>query len=104
SPSSTSHGQESSSPSRSATRRRGGGQGGVAPPWHGRHDAYNRGGRSARRAADNRPPFGRFIAPALCGYFRGGPMLRRTRQLLEMIRFSHTLFALPFALLAAALA
>jgi 4-hydroxybenzoate polyprenyltransferase len=31
-------------------------------------------------------------------------MLRRTRQLLEMIRFSHTLFALPFALLAAALA
>ncbi len=31
-------------------------------------------------------------------------MVRRTRQLLEMIRFSHTLFALPFALLAAALA
>src|SRR5262245_58198747 len=31
-------------------------------------------------------------------------MLRRTRQLLEMIRFSHTLFALPFALLSAALA
>ena len=31
-------------------------------------------------------------------------MFRRTRQLLEMIRFSHTLFALPFALLAAALA
>jgi 4-hydroxybenzoate polyprenyltransferase len=31
-------------------------------------------------------------------------MHRRVRQLLEMIRFSHTLFALPFALLAAALA
>src|SRR6059058_1366197 len=31
-------------------------------------------------------------------------MFRHTRQLLEMIRFSHTLFALPFALLSAALA
>jgi 4-hydroxybenzoate polyprenyltransferase len=31
-------------------------------------------------------------------------MIRRVRQLLEMIRFSHTLFALPFALLSAALA
>ncbi|MGO8690623.1 MAG: UbiA-like polyprenyltransferase [Thermoguttaceae bacterium] len=31
-------------------------------------------------------------------------MLRRIRQLLEMIRFSHTLFALPFALLAAVMA
>src|SRR5262249_24638957 len=31
-------------------------------------------------------------------------MLHRIRQLLEMIRFSHTLFALPFALLSAALA
>lgn len=31
-------------------------------------------------------------------------MLRRVRHLLEMIRFSHTLFALPFALLAAAMA
>jgi 4-hydroxybenzoate polyprenyltransferase len=31
-------------------------------------------------------------------------MLRTTRQLLEMIRFSHTLFALPFALLAALMA
>jgi 4-hydroxybenzoate polyprenyltransferase len=31
-------------------------------------------------------------------------MLRRLRQLLEMIRFSHTLFALPFALLSASLA
>src|SRR6266542_796584 len=31
-------------------------------------------------------------------------MWRGVRQLLEMIRFSHTLFALPFALLAAALA
>ena len=31
-------------------------------------------------------------------------MLHRIRQLLEMIRFSHTLFALPFALLAAAMA
>jgi len=30
--------------------------------------------------------------------------LRRIRQLLEMIRFSHTLFALPFALLAAVMA
>ena len=29
---------------------------------------------------------------------------RRIRQLLEMIRFSHTLFAMPFALLAAAMA
>jgi len=31
-------------------------------------------------------------------------MQRRLRHLLEMIRFSHTLFALPFALLAAAMA
>jgi 4-hydroxybenzoate polyprenyltransferase len=31
-------------------------------------------------------------------------MLRRARQLLEMVRFSHTLFALPFALLAAVMA
>ncbi|HEY4759530.1 MAG TPA: UbiA-like polyprenyltransferase [Thermoguttaceae bacterium] len=31
-------------------------------------------------------------------------MFRRVRQLLEMIRFSHTLFALPFALLAALMA
>ena len=31
-------------------------------------------------------------------------MFSRIRQLLEMIRFSHTLFALPFALLAAAMA
>ncbi len=31
-------------------------------------------------------------------------MLRRIRQLLELIRFSHTLFALPFALLAAVMA
>lgn len=31
-------------------------------------------------------------------------MLRVVRQLLELIRFSHTIFALPFALLAAALA
>ncbi len=31
-------------------------------------------------------------------------MLTRLRQILEMIRFSHTLFALPFALLAACLA
>jgi 4-hydroxybenzoate polyprenyltransferase len=31
-------------------------------------------------------------------------MLNRLRNLLEMIRFSHTLFALPFALLSAALA
>jgi 4-hydroxybenzoate polyprenyltransferase len=31
-------------------------------------------------------------------------MLRRVRLFLEMIRFSHTLFALPFALLSAALA
>ena len=30
--------------------------------------------------------------------------LRQLRQILEMIRFSHTLFALPFALLAAAMA
>lgn len=32
------------------------------------------------------------------------PAFRRVRHLLEMIRFSHTLFALPFALLAAAMA
>ena len=31
-------------------------------------------------------------------------MISRLRQLLEMIRFSHTLFALPFALLAAVMA
>lgn len=31
-------------------------------------------------------------------------MLRQVRHILEMIRFSHTLFALPFALLSAALA
>jgi 4-hydroxybenzoate polyprenyltransferase len=31
-------------------------------------------------------------------------MLRRIRQLLEMIRFSHTVFALPFALLAGGMA
>ena len=31
-------------------------------------------------------------------------MIRQLRQILEMIRFSHTLFALPFALLAAAMA
>jgi 4-hydroxybenzoate polyprenyltransferase len=31
-------------------------------------------------------------------------MLRKVRQLLEMVRFSHTLFALPFALLAAIMA
>ena len=29
---------------------------------------------------------------------------RQLRQILEMIRFSHTLFAMPFALLAAAMA
>ncbi len=32
------------------------------------------------------------------------PVLQQLRHLLEMIRFSHTLFALPFALLAAAMA
>jgi 4-hydroxybenzoate polyprenyltransferase len=32
------------------------------------------------------------------------PMFLRLRQLLEMVRFSHTLFALPFALLAAVMA
>jgi 4-hydroxybenzoate polyprenyltransferase len=31
-------------------------------------------------------------------------MLRTFRHILEMIRFSHTLFALPFALLAAIMA
>ena len=31
-------------------------------------------------------------------------MLNRLRQLLELVRFSHTIFALPFALLAALLA
>ena len=31
-------------------------------------------------------------------------MFRQLRHILEMIRFSHTLFALPFALLAAAMA
>src|SRR5437762_2508483 len=32
------------------------------------------------------------------------PMFRTVRHILEMIRFSHTLFALPFALLAAIMA
>jgi 4-hydroxybenzoate polyprenyltransferase len=36
--------------------------------------------------------------------FRLVDMFSRVRQVLEMIRFSHTLFALPFALLAAAMA
>ncbi len=31
-------------------------------------------------------------------------MIKRLRQILEMIRFSHTLFALPFAMMAAAMA
>lgn len=35
---------------------------------------------------------------------RGSGVLRRVRDLLELIRFSHTVFALPFALLAALLA
>lgn len=34
----------------------------------------------------------------------GSPMLATLRKLLELIRFSHTVFALPFALLSAALA
>jgi 4-hydroxybenzoate polyprenyltransferase len=34
----------------------------------------------------------------------GEPMVGTARKLLELIRFSHTIFALPFALLAAALA
>ena len=49
----------------------------------------------------------RCITPALAaGTFTTGDdsMPRRFRLLLEMIRFSHTLFALPFALLSAALA
>lgn len=33
-----------------------------------------------------------------------GAMMQRIRQILEMIRFSHTVFALPFALLAAVMA
>jgi 4-hydroxybenzoate polyprenyltransferase len=41
---------------------------------------------------------------AAWGAARGEGMLGRIRLLLEMIRFSHTLFALPFALLSAALA
>ncbi len=35
---------------------------------------------------------------------RGAKMFNRVRHLLEMIRFSHTIFALPFALLAAVMA
>ncbi len=31
-------------------------------------------------------------------------MIQRIRQLLELIRFSHTIFALPFAILAAVMA
>ncbi len=38
------------------------------------------------------------------GTAAGGGMVTRVRQLLEMIRFSHTIFALPFALLSASLA
>src|SRR5947207_12106215 len=54
-----------------------------------------------------------FPASAIPGYIRrtmpvpgarNATMLHRLRTLLEMIRFSHTLFALPFALLSAALA
>lgn len=41
------------------------------------------------------------FALAASGFVSGASMVRR---LLEMIRFSHTLFALPFALLAAAMA
>ena len=37
-------------------------------------------------------------------FLRDSLMLPRLRHLLEMIRFSHTLFALPFALLSAVLA
>src|SRR6266436_870694 len=40
----------------------------------------------------------------LSGSCREGTMFGRLRQILEMIRFSHTLFALPFALLAAVMA
>jgi 4-hydroxybenzoate polyprenyltransferase len=44
------------------------------------------------------PPVAAWVA------IEGFSMLKRFRTLLEMIRFSHTLFALPFALLSAALA
>src|SRR5207244_11495332 len=50
-------------------------------------------------------PGGGFRFLSLSGLrLTSGSMLKRIRLLLEMIRFSHTLFALPFALLSAALA
>src|SRR5262245_47501010 len=49
---------------------------------------------------DVNPPY--FVAVRLQGPWKY--MLTRLRHILEMIRFSHTLFALPFALLAACLA
>src|SRR5437870_12285483 len=44
------------------------------------------------------------IFPGAWAAADGGFMVQRIRMLLKMIRFSHTLFALPFALLSAALA
>jgi len=49
--------------------------------------------RSARHSQFADPPLGRI-----------GVRFVHLRHILEMIRFSHTLFALPFALLAAAMA
>src|SRR5262249_19626413 len=56
---------------------------------------------SAPRAAASADP-----VVARRGQPRGGPprMFRHFRSLLELIRFSHTVFALPFALTGAALA
>ncbi len=44
------------------------------------------------------------LSPSAALPLSASSLLRRVRQLLEMIRFSHTLFALPFALLAAVMA
>lgn len=46
-------------------------------------------------------PIAEHLRPGLKGLAAGG---RQTRMTLEMIKFSHTIFALPFALLAALLA
>src|SRR5207244_5151689 len=60
---------------------------------------------SHRRISNCRGHRGGFrFFPVLGLRLTDGFMVQRIRMLLEMIRFSHTLFALPFALLSAALA
>src|ERR1044071_7474086 len=68
------------------------------------------------RAGSTRPPtaYGKRVATPPRGYNPedqgpppsglSAPMFARARQFLELIRFSHTVFALPFALFAALLA